>query len=68
MYNYLTLSPLKSDLTLVRPNTYLGYYTNSADPVQMPPYLAASDQDLHCLLTEISMENAVRMNKVMANP
>ena len=31
-----------------------GYYENSADPVQTPPN-AASDQGLHCLLTEISM-------------
>ena len=38
----------------------LGYFANSADPVQTPPY-AASDQGLHCLLTEISMENAVKM-------
>ena len=39
----------------LRQGTLLGYYANSADPVQTPPN-AASDQYLHCLLTEISME------------
>ena len=47
--------------TLFRPEyTHFGYFPNSADSVQMPPN-AASDQGLHCLLTEISMENAVKM-------
>ena len=38
----------------------LGYYENTADPVQTPPN-AASDQGLHCLLTDIAMGNAVKM-------
>ena len=44
-----------------------GYYANSADPVQMLQN-AASHQDLHCLLTEISMENAVKMITAIRNP
>ena len=46
--------------TVFRRDTHLGYYANSADPIQMPPN-AASDQGLHCLQTEISMENTVKM-------
>ena len=46
-----------SRLTLFKPDTVLGYYANSADPVQTPPN-AASDQGLHCLFTDISMQYA----------
>ena len=45
-------------ITLFKPDTVLGYYANSTDPVLTPPN-AASDQGLHYLLTEISMETAV---------
>ena len=38
----------------------MGYYANSADPVQMPQ-IAASEQDQHCLLTVISMQNTVKI-------
>ena len=40
----------------------LEYYTNNADLVQTPQD-AASDQGPHCLLTEISMENTIKMKK-----
>ena len=43
------------------PHFVLGFYANSADPVQTPPN-AASELGLHCLLTEISIENAVKIN------
>ena len=42
--------------------TILETYANSADPVQTPQK-AASDQDLHCLLTEISIQNTVKVKK-----
>ena len=45
----------------------LGNYANSADLVQMLPY-GTSDLGLHCLLTEISMENTVKMNTSTRNP
>ena len=44
----------------------LGYYANSADPVQMLSNVA-SHRGLHCLLTQISMENAVNM-KIQQKP
>ena len=44
----------------------LGYNENSADPVKMPQH-AASDHGLHCLLTEISMENAEKKMKISTN-
>ena len=51
---HLTLVAVKT-LTLLEQIPILGYYANSADPVQMPPNVA-SDQGLHCLLTEILMK------------
>ena len=36
-----------------------GFYANRADPVQTLPE-SVSDQGLHCLLIEISAENAVK--------
>ena len=48
-------------LTLLRQDTHFGYYRNSADPLQMLSF-TGSDQGLHCLLTGISMENAVKVN------
>ena len=47
-------------LALFRLGTRLRYYVNSADPVQTPQN-AASELGQHCLLTEISMENTVKM-------
>ena len=38
----------------------MGTHANSANPVQMPQNLA-SDQDLPCLLTEISMQMSVKV-------
>ena len=46
--------------TLSRLKTRFVTYANGADPVQMPQN-AASDQGLHCLLTEISMQNTIEM-------
>ena len=43
------------------------YYAKSADSIQMP-YLVASDQGLHCLRTEISMEIAVKMKGSTKTP
>ena len=40
---------------------------NSTDPVQTPKN-AASDQDLHCLLTGISMQNTIQMNTSPRTP
>ena len=37
----------------------LGYYANSADPVQTPQK-AASEQGQHCFLTGISVQNAIK--------
>ena len=45
----------------------MGYDANSADPVQMPQN-AASDQDLHCLLTEISVKSAVKIENPPEKP
>ena len=39
----------------------------NAEPVQTPPN-TTSDQGLHCLLTEISVENAVKMKASSRNP
>ena len=36
----------------------LGYYANCADPVQTPQN-PASDQGIQCLVTRISMQNAM---------
>ena len=41
---------------------FLGYNAKSADPVQMPPNVA-SELGLHCLITEISTENAGKIKK-----
>ena len=53
---------LASSLTFLNQNPVLGYYANSADPVQMLPN-AASDQDLHCFFfnSENSVENIAKM-------
>ena len=61
-YNYLYLlgEPFFRQIPV------LGYYANSADPVQMPPN-GASYQGLHCLLAEISMENAVEIKTSTVN-
>ena len=48
-------------------NPISGYYENSADPVQMPQNVA-SDQSLHCLLIEISMESSDKMETSTGNP
>ena len=45
---------------------FLGYHANSADLVQRLQN-AASDQDLHCLHTEISVENTVKMKTSTRN-
>ena len=49
-----------------------GNYANSADTVQTPPNApnAASESDLvlHCLLTEISMENEIKVKTSTRNP
>ena len=45
----------------------LGYYANSAGPDQTP-HLAASDQCLHCSLTEMAMENIVKMKPFTRTP
>ena len=49
-----------SNLTLFRPNPVWRTQANIADPVQTPQN-AASDQGLHCLLTDISMQNTITM-------
>ena len=57
------LFPLKEypfTLTLSDQIPLLGYFANSADPVQTPQ-MAASDQGLHCLLIGISMQNTIKM-------
>ena len=43
------------------------YYANGADPVQMLQN-EVSDQGLHCLLTEISVERTVKMKTPTRNP
>ena len=45
----------------------LGYFANSADPVQMPQNVA-SDKGLHSLLKGISMQNMVKIKIFMRNP
>ena len=45
----------------------LGYYANSGDPVQTPQTVA-SELGPHCLLTEISTENTVKMETSNRNP
>ena len=52
---------------LVRQDTHFGYYANNADTVQMQRN-AVSDQGLHCLLTENSMENTVKMKTPTRKP
>ena len=52
---------------LVRQDTLFGYYANSADPFQTMPN-AVSDQGLHCLLTEVFTENAVKTKTATKNP
>lgn len=42
-------------------------YVNSADPVQMP-HSAASDQDLHFLLTEVSMQKQNENKNIHQKP
>ena len=63
----LSVSYMQVVLTVFRKDTLLGYYVNSADSVQMPRKVV-SDQGLHCLLTEISMENTVKMITSTRNP
>ena len=42
-------------------------HVNSADSDQTPQN-AASDQGLHCLLTEISIQNRIKMKKYTRHP
>ena len=50
-YHNFNPLPVSDQIALLR------YFANSAGPVQTPQN-AASDQGLHCLHTEMSMENA----------
>ena len=61
--NLLCLFASVHVIYLLKPDTRLGHYANRADPVQTPP-----DQDLNCLLTEFSVENAVKMKTSTINP
>ena len=45
----------------------MGVYANSEDPVQTS-HSVVSDQDQHCLLTGISMENTIKMKAFTRNP
>ena len=45
-------------------NPFGGIYANSADPVQ----IAASDQYLQCLVTEISVQITIKMKAWTKNP
>ena len=45
----------------------MGTYANSADPAQMLQNVA-SDQNLHCFLTGISMQNTVNVKIFAKNP
>ena len=45
----------------------LGTYAKSADPDQTPQ-IAASDQDLHCVLTGISMQNTEKVKMFTSSP
>ena len=58
---------LRNDEPFLSQLSVLGYHANSADPAQTPPN-AASDLGLHCLLTEIFMDNIVKMKISTRNP
>ena len=53
--------------TFLNQTPVFGYYANSTDPVQTPLY-AASDQGLYCFLTDMTMENAVKLKTSTKNP
>ena len=51
----------------VKQALFLGTYANNVDQDQMPQNMA-SDQYLHCLLTEISIKNDIKMKKYTKHP
>ena len=61
---YFALNTLSFSLLLT--HSYLETCTriidNSAEPDQMPHYVA-SDQGLQCLLTKVSIKNRIKMTK-----
>ena len=46
---------------------HLGYWVNSADPVQMPQY-AASDQGQHCFRTGDPTQKSIEIRTSTKNP
>ena len=64
--NHKNLPHQNGCLIHFRPATPFGYYASSAEPVQMPPS-GASDRGLHCLISEITMENAVKIKTKTTN-
>ena len=71
-YSYIHVYCLKSPISTVSEpfsdqEPVFGYYANSVDLDQMPPNVV-SDHGLHCLLTDISMQNAIKMKIWCRNP
>ena len=56
----LTMIEIQSILTQISLASLFGTYANSADPDQTPQD-AASDQGLHCLLTENYNKNKIKI-------